>query len=105
MSDVLRAITASTIEAINAMVKTSGDEDYYLGFNAHTGRYRVWGDVLDTHYATRLYAFLMFEDDHLCIGFEDCNYKRVDYNDPDYLTKVVTLLHPGSKLLALSDQD
>ena len=105
MSDELKATSEETISAINAMVKTAEDPDYYLGLNAHTGQYRIWGDVTDSHYVTRLYAVLIFEDDHLYMAFEDCNIQRAYYNDPDYLTRVLTLLHPGSRHLALSDQN
>ena len=55
----------ATVDAINAMVKRLGDEDYYLAYNSATRKYRVYGDISDSHSESSLYAILIFEEDRL----------------------------------------
>jgi len=98
----IEKITLATVDAINAMVKRLGEESYYLAFNATTGKYRIYGDIVDSHSESDLYAILTFDEDRLHVALQDCGHREFIYADPDYMLLVLEALHPGSKLIKLN---
>ena len=101
MTDMIQAIVTGTIDAIHAMVKRQGAEDYYLGYCAATGKYRIFGDITDSHSESSRFAILHFEDDKLIVSLQDCGEREYEYCDPDFLTHVLEDLHPGSTTILL----
>lgn len=95
-------IARATAEAINAMIKRLGEETYYLAFNAATGKYRIYGDISDSHSESSLYAILTFDEDRLHVALQDCGHREFRYSEPYYLELVLEAVHPGSKLITLN---
>jgi hypothetical protein len=81
---VKEQIAQATVDAINAMVKRLGEESYYLAFNSATGKYRIFGDITDSHSESYLYAVLTFDDDRLRVALQDCGHREFEYADPNY---------------------
>ena len=100
MTDTIQLIVNSTIDAINAMVKRQGAEDYYLGYCAATGKYRIFGDT-DSHSESSRFAILHFEDDKLIVTLQDGVQREYEYCDPEFLLRVLEDLHPGSETILL----
>ena len=95
-------IARATVDAINAMVSRLGEESYYLAYNATTGKYRIYGDCVDSHSESYLYAVLTFEEDQLRVDLQDCKHREFEYANPDYMQLVLEAVHPGSKLITLN---